>query len=421
MTTHSTYLYGIPSSSDLDVLETQIRHAFDTITLPPNGGPLRLKPLAGSVLRLIFHDCGGPSEGNIGPISKCDGCIELDDFAEHQNLGFRAVDPLDDIYLNSTYQWNTKLSRADFWAFAATLAIKHTRDEAEDNDILPNIPIFFGRKDCSTSPDVDDTITQTKPFPSGIAGWQSSFNWLHTNFGFNQEETVAILGAHTIGRTHPDDSGFNGPWVRPWGTFDNFYYQQIINGAWQQRETPNLLLKEWAESDEPRFIMLNVDIALWRNLDAVFVPNDCSGAVSCGSNITQCPINSITRDIVEGFADDNQLWLNKFVPAFIKMITAGYDIDCDLIAVNQNGMDSSYWRKKRKCSKKKRKLYKRKESLFLDLLSSEKDEDKDLLLLCSIFGNILIVFVVCSLCCYIQKDKTYQTVMIASSGDDIEY
>ena len=35
---------------------------------------------------------------------------------------------------------------------------------------------------------------------------------MYTHFGGNVNETVALLGAHTIGKLHSDDSGFTGLW-----------------------------------------------------------------------------------------------------------------------------------------------------------------------------------------------------------------
>ena len=218
--------FSIPSDDDLDKLRNEIINAYDTIS--PGIQSLFFKPLAGSVLRLIFHDCGGPPEGNIdGIISKCDGCIELDNFSDHSNLEFRAIDPLDDIYIGSENNWFEKMSRADFWAFAAKQAIIHTRKKVNDGATLPNIPNYFGRKDCSTSPDLNNTITTHKEFPFAIGGWTETFNWMNTQFGVNVDETVALLGAHTIGRLHPDDSGFSGRWVSSWGQFTNEYYIKL--------------------------------------------------------------------------------------------------------------------------------------------------------------------------------------------------
>ena len=32
--------------------------------------------------------------------------------------------------------------------------------------------------------------------------------------GFNDQEIVALIGAHTLGECHKDRSGFVGPWTR---------------------------------------------------------------------------------------------------------------------------------------------------------------------------------------------------------------
>jgi len=307
----------VPSLSELKTLKEEIINLYETVSL---GEAIVFLPVAGSVLRLIFHDCGGPPEGNTpGIISKCDACIEDDNFPDHENLHQKAVDPLDDIYLGPN-QWNTKMTRADFWAFAATVAILATKEQATDNDILPDIPYFFGREDCSTSPDLDAGITNVKPFPGGTFAWQESFNWLNANFGFDVEETVAILGAHTIGRAHASDSGFTGPWVEEWGTFDNEYYKDILKDDWVQQTASNGL-KEW--SKDGFFIMLNADIGLFKDIDN----HNADGSIACGVDIDFCSDNQVAKSHVEAFANDNQLFLNKFVPAYIKMITAGYDIN----------------------------------------------------------------------------------------------
>ena len=318
--------FQIPSDNDLDTLRIEIINAYDTISL---GEPLRFKPLAGSVLRLIFHDCGGPPEGNIdGIISKCDGCIELDNFLDHRDLEFRAIEPMEDIYTGSINNWDEKMSRSDFWAFAANQAIIHTRKEVNDNATLPNIPNYFGRIDCSTSPDLNNTITQHKEFPSAIGGWSETFNWMNNQFGVNADETVALLGAHTIGRLHRDDSGFTGPWVASWGQFNNEYYIRLQEDNLQQRIARNNGLKEWSSNGNGFFTFLNVDIGLFRDLDN---HDNIDGSVSCGNDVTTCSLNNEASIIVDRFANNPQDWLDQFVSGYIKMITIGYDIESELI------------------------------------------------------------------------------------------
>ena len=54
--------------------------------------------------------------------------------------------------------------------------------------------------------------------------------------GFNDQEIVALSGAHTLGRCHPDRSGFKGPWTNSPTTFSNLYFQELVNNKWYGSE-----------------------------------------------------------------------------------------------------------------------------------------------------------------------------------------
>ena len=100
----------------------------------------------------------------------------------------------------------------DFWAAAATIAIQRAQELDNGNDNLRNIPFYIGRSDCSASPDADINNGQYrlpyKSFPDEKAGWEDNLAWFQTNFGFDTSETIAIIGAHTLGRLHPQFSGY---------------------------------------------------------------------------------------------------------------------------------------------------------------------------------------------------------------------
>lgn len=278
-----------------------------------------LNPFAGTALRLSFHDCSGPIEGNADASamdSRCDGCIEFDSFDDHKDLEHRAVEPLEDIYFGDN-EWDTKMSRADFWAFAGTYAVKFTANQAGTQ---PAIPYFFGRQDCATSPDVDVSSTTHKVFPSALAGWDATFAWFNASFGYEPRDVVAILGSHTIGRAHSSDSGFTNPWTFAWGTFNNDYYQDLEGLSWFQQTTSSGK-PQWSGG----FMMLNIDVALLKDIDP-----DQDGFVSC-TNLDNCPDNPVTAGIVREFADDEQAWLDAYAPAFKTMITSGYsesELEC---------------------------------------------------------------------------------------------
>jgi len=77
--------------------------------------------------------------------------------------------------------------------------------------------------------------------------------------GMNDQEIVALSGAHTLGRCHTDRSGFWGPWTRAPTTFSNLYFTELFENKW----TP----KKWngpAQFEDPtgELMMLPTDMAL---------------------------------------------------------------------------------------------------------------------------------------------------------------
>lgn len=57
-----------------------------------------------------------------------------------------------------------------------------------------------------------------------------------TRMGFNDQETVALCGAHTLGRCHVVRSGYDGPWTRNPLRFDNQYFRNLLTLQWKVKE-----------------------------------------------------------------------------------------------------------------------------------------------------------------------------------------
>jgi len=77
--------------------------------------------------------------------------------------------------------------------------------------------------------------------------------------GFNDQEIVALSGAHALGRCHPDASGYTGPWTPTPTRLTNAYYSLLLGVPWT--------LKEWDgpmqfEDPSGKLMMLPSDIAL---------------------------------------------------------------------------------------------------------------------------------------------------------------
>jgi hypothetical protein len=146
-------------------------------------------------------------------------------------------------------------SRADLWAFAGLVAVQKTIENNNNkcNDDLPapcllqvdsssescrleaGIPNFrTGRSDCvpncgEDQPNFCTTEMENHPDPHGNGNKTAQF--FADDFGLNVQEAVALLGAHTLGRTHRTTSFFsNKPWT-PQGQSDwnNFYYVNGVN------------------------------------------------------------------------------------------------------------------------------------------------------------------------------------------------
>jgi len=54
--------------------------------------------------------------------------------------------------------------------------------------------------------------------------------------GFNDQEIVALIGAHCLGRCHKDRSGYHGPWTRAPTTFSNEFYRELIENKWTEKK-----------------------------------------------------------------------------------------------------------------------------------------------------------------------------------------
>ena len=48
--------------------------------------------------------------------------------------------------------------------------------------------------------------------------------------GLTDKDIVALSGGHTLGRAHPERSGFDGPWTQDPLKFDNSYFLELLKG-----------------------------------------------------------------------------------------------------------------------------------------------------------------------------------------------
>merc|ERR1712100_380581 len=108
------------------------------------------------------------------------------------------------------------VSNADLWTLAANVAIKCMGG--------PDIPTRFGRIDGGVGDSVESAEGR---LPDGDKGIDHLREIFHPK-GFDDMAIVALSGAHTLGRCHPERSGFEGPWTDDPLKFDNTYFVDLM-------------------------------------------------------------------------------------------------------------------------------------------------------------------------------------------------
>jgi hypothetical protein len=164
-------------------------------------------------------------------------------------------------------------TRADLWAFAALVAADFAMDENNNackgeswcphlyNEVKPSFPceinatrslrFYTGRRDCpdSTKPhpvngfvkteafelpeghryrDYETTKDEDHPNPSGNSMMLTDY--MKRVFDFSKKETVAIMGAHSLGKMHSDITLFKYQWQLNQNDYlNNNYYRLLAN------------------------------------------------------------------------------------------------------------------------------------------------------------------------------------------------
>jgi len=279
------------SSTEVEAIKKKLRSVVRGSALP-------------TAVRLSFHDCVGG----------CDGCLNVNN---HDNAGLAdLVASLDTLYLANSY--DSLLSRADFWALAGVYAVDKTielnNDDCDEDDCeVPDSGLVFqwGRTDCDTAPYTDVDVG----LPSALLDHANVMSFFAGEFGFDDNETVALLGAHTLGRASSDNSGFSGTWINGEANFfNNEYYKKLVDSSltWRHRDAGT---DNWQWNVPGEVFMLNVDVALYKDILVNSV-----GESSC--DFTTCAA-APTATAVDAFAASNDAWITEFTKVYTKMLAHG--------------------------------------------------------------------------------------------------
>lgn len=127
------------------------------------------------------------------------------------------------------------VSYADLWIYAACVAIEEMGGE--------KVPFTPGRKDKTAKecPAWDGPTCKDGRLPSADMGspdkTATHLRLIFNRMGFNDQEIVALSGAHGLGACHTDRSGYWGPWTRAPTTVSNEYFRELLENAWTVKTT----------------------------------------------------------------------------------------------------------------------------------------------------------------------------------------
>lgn len=150
--------------------------------------------------------------------------------------------------IKEKYGW---ITYADLWTLASVVAIKEMGG--------PDIPWKPGRTDY-----VDDSKLPPRGRLPDAAQGGDHLRWIFYRMGFNDQEIVALSGAHNLGRCHSDRSGFEGAWVNNPTRFSNTYFKLMLTRQWKPKTLANGIKQfvYYDEDAEEELMMLPTDLAL---------------------------------------------------------------------------------------------------------------------------------------------------------------
>ena len=270
-----------------------------------------------TAVRIAFHDCVGG----------CDGCINRNN---PDNFGFMfdSLDVMDKLYDGGYKQ---VMSRADFYILTGVTALEESLQFNNVNLTSSYIqPVKFnfkyGRCDCPTSP----STSVDRGFPGGHFGYQQVMDFFREEFGFDERESVAIMGAHTLGgASGAKGSGFDGFWKEDGvaaARLNNRYYSLLAdpNLTWKNVDrsvVTGLADERWqwvagtTPEGTPAPFMLNADVGLIRNIQT-------NGKGKSFCQFKDCSFSPSAKYVLE-FAGNGDSWIRQFGKVWDKMVAKG--------------------------------------------------------------------------------------------------
>ncbi|KAH6634366.1 heme peroxidase [Chaetomium sp. MPI-SDFR-AT-0129] len=173
------------------------------------------------------------------------------------------------------------ITYSDLWILGGVCAIQEM--------LGPNIPFRPGREDKDVA-----ACTPDGRLPDASQAHDHLRNIFY-RMGFNDQEIVALAGAHALGRCHPDRSGYSGPWTFSPTVLTNDFYKLLLDEKWQYKKWDGP--KQFEDKKTGTLMMLPADMALVQ--DKKF------------------------NEWVKKYAADNDLFFKDFSAVIVKLFELG--------------------------------------------------------------------------------------------------
>ncbi|KAJ3356371.1 heme peroxidase [Entophlyctis luteolus] len=198
------------------------------------------------LVRLAWH-ASGTYDKNTNTGGSNGATMRFDPEASHgANAGLAVarsvLEPIKKKYPQITY--------ADLWTLAGVVAIQELGG--------PLVPWRPGRADAVSG----SACPPEGRLPDAAQG-QKHIRDIFYKMGFNDQEIVALAGAHALGRCHKDRSGYDGPWTRAPTTFSNDYFKRLLEEKWEERKWSGP--KQFADKATGDLMMLPGDMAFYND------------------------------------------------------------------------------------------------------------------------------------------------------------
>ncbi|EON96950.1 putative cytochrome c peroxidase protein [Phaeoacremonium minimum UCRPA7] len=229
------------------------------------------------LLRLAWH-CSGTFDKETGTGGSNGATMR---FAPESDHGANAGLKIAREFLEPVKQKFPWITYSDLWILGGVAAVQEM--------LGPKIPYRPGRTDKDVS-----GCTPDGRLPDAAQGYDHLRNIFY-RMGFNDQEIVALAGAHALGRCHTDRSGYDGPWTFSPTVLTNDYYKLLLDTKWEYKKWDGP--KQFVDKPSKSIMMLPADMALTQ--DKSF------------------------KKYVEAYAKDNDLFFKDFSNVIVKLFELG--------------------------------------------------------------------------------------------------